>query len=90
MQGNEQLTEGGAVYMITGAQLESIVEMTVRKLTGDSNEEKRYLTASEVTAIYGISATSLWRWQKMNILHPKRVGNRRRYDTQEIEKVLNK
>lgn len=82
------LNEVGAVYMITDAQLAKVVEMTVRKLNGEQVNGKRYLTASEVTEIYAISPTTLWRWQRSNLVHPSRVGKHRRYDTEEIEKLL--
>lgn len=82
------LNEGCAIYLITEAQLAKVVEMTVRKLSAKQEDEKRYLTSSEVSSVYGVSKTTLWRWEKANLVHPMRVGNRRRYEPSEIEKLL--
>ena len=84
---NKNIQEQGAVYMITEQQLAQIVEMTMQRIA-PRQEEKRYITATEANTIYGVSATSLWRWQKMGLLHPKRVGHHRRFLITEIEAAI--
>lgn len=80
-----------AMYLITCEQLQDLVRMTVREINGDKKKESNHLmSAREVGEKYGISPTSLWRWEKQGILHPKRVGNRRRYERAEIEKAIAK
>ena len=76
------------IYMITSQQLEEIVEKTVERLTNQDKEREEYLTAQEVSEKYGISATTLWRMQKAQILKPYRIGNRRRYALADIERVM--
>lgn len=85
---SNNVLEGGAIYLITDAQLAKVVEMTVRKLTTEQETEKRYITAQEAQEVYGISQTTLWRWQKASLVHPFKVGKHRRYDPAEIEKLL--
>lgn len=87
---DNSMNEGCPVYMITEAQLAKIVEMTVNKLTAGEQNEKRYFSTREICEQYGISATTLWRWQSANLIHPRRVGSHRRYDKEEIERILKK
>lgn len=50
--------------------------------------EDERLTTKEVKQRYNVGETALWRWAKRGYLTPMRLGSRRLYSRNEIEKII--
>lgn len=51
-------------------------------------EESPLLTPSEVTEKYRVSKVTLWRWDKMGLLAPIKMGRKSFYRQSDIERVF--
>ena len=73
-------------------QIKEIVRMTVAQIGCASKNDQPLATlcASEVKQHYGVSDSTLWRWQRAGLVHPVRIGRERRYDRREIEAMFAK
>lgn len=60
-------------------------EEMVRK---PQKEESPLLTPSEVTEKYRVSKVTLWRWDKMGLLAPIKMGRKSFYRQSDIERVF--
>lgn len=65
----------------------TIAENSV-KLTLEKHNSK-LLTRKEVVEKFQISEATLWRWQKLNLINYKKIGNRNYYSELEINRELN-
>lgn len=46
------------------------------------------LTRQEVAAMVGVTLTTLWHWDKKDMLKPVRIGSKVRYKRSDIEKAM--
>ena len=51
----------------------------IRNISFENNEKGKLLTQKEVCQVLTISRTTLWHWEKRNLLLPVRVGRGLRY-----------
>lgn len=51
-------------------------------------QKERLLSRKEVIEMFGISPTTLWRWQDYNQIKYKKIGNRNYYPEYEIRKMI--
>ena len=57
-----------------------------RLITDQSTET--YPSREKVMEILGVSAATLWRWDKMGYLSPLNVGGKRRYRMSDVKRIL--
>lgn len=85
--------EQTTVAVLSIEQIKEIVRMTVAQCkcaTPANDQPLAPLCASEVKQQYGVSDTTLWRWQRAGLVHPVRIGRERKYDRREIEAMFAK
>lgn len=84
--------EQTTVAVLSIEQIKEIVRMTVAQMKCASANDKplEMMSASEVKEHYGMSDSTLWRWQRAGVVHPVRIGRERRYDRREIEAMFAK
>jgi hypothetical protein len=63
----------------------SIADRTVKTFL-QKHEEKVY-TRNEVIEKFKICSATLWRWDKMNLIESKKIGNRVFYPESEIKRL---
>lgn len=89
-------TESGTpMYLVSEDNLRSfgekiandVLQQAIGMLKAERNE-KNLFKASEVTERYGISSTTLWRWEKQGVLKSVKVGSRNYYRVAEIERIM--
>ncbi len=78
--------------VLTIEQIKEIVRLTVAQFRGADTTEQPLvmMSASEVKQHYGMSDSTLWRWQRAGLVHPVRIGRERKYDRREIEAMFAK
>lgn len=84
--------------LATGAPLQLVVNvMDLKELFLDwqeelslkaQNVESPLLTPTEVAEKYRISKVTLWRWNKMGLLAPIKIGRKSFYRQSDIERVF--
>lgn len=84
--------------LATGAPLQLVVNvMDLKELFLDWQEEQNLkaqnaesplLTPTEVAEKYRISKVTLWRWDKMGLLAPIKMGRKSFYRQSDIERVF--
>lgn len=84
--------------LATGAPLQLVVNvMDLKELFLDwqeelslkaQNTESPLLTPTEVAEKYRISKVTLWRWDKMGLLAPIKIGRKSFYRQSDIERVF--
>lgn len=84
--------------LATGAPLQLVVNvMDLKELFLDwqeelslkaQNAESPLLTPTEVAEKYRISKVTLWRWDKMGLLAPIKIGRKSFYRQSDIERVF--
>ena len=84
--------------LATGAPLQLVVNvMDLKELFLDwqeelslkaQNTESPLLTPTEVAEKYRISKVTLWRWDKMGLLAPIKIGRKPFYRQSDIERVF--
>ena len=55
----------------------------------NKNEVETLLTPDEVASRYRVSKVTLWRWDKMGLLAPIKMGRKSFYRQSDIERVFN-
>jgi hypothetical protein len=65
----------------------SIADRTVKTFL-QKHDEKVY-TRNEVIEKFKICSATLWRWDKMNLIESKKIGNRVFYPESEIKRLTN-
>lgn len=65
---------------------ESIATNTVKTIL-EKHEEKIY-SRKEVIEKFGVCSATLWRWDKLELIESKKIGNRRFYPESEIKRIL--
>lgn len=53
----------------------------------NKHDEKVY-SRKDVVQKFGICEATLWRWEKMNLINSKKIGNRVFYPESEIKRLL--
>lgn len=54
----------------------------------DSSATPSYITREQMMSDFGISATTLWRWDKAGYLIPCKLGTKVLYKTEDVLKVM--
>ena len=67
---------------------QQIAERTVKSFL-EKHEEKVY-SRQQVIEKFGICSATLWRWEKMNLVERKKIGNRNFYSESEIKRLTSK
>ncbi len=65
--------------------VENTADRTVKKYI-EKHDEKVY-TRNEVIEKFKICSATLWRWDKMNLIESKKIGNRVFYPESEIKRL---
>ena len=52
------------------------------------NKEDQLLTRSQVSEKLCVTLSTLWRWEKQNVLTPIRIGSKVRYRLSDVEKAI--
>lgn len=96
MIGLSQQPQASTLLMIDEAALKRIVADTVRqvlnqaKAEAEAAKEMATLTREEVAELLNVTKPTLWRWEKMGYLIPKKVGKRVLYLRSEVEEMVRK
>jgi len=53
------------------------------------DKSEAYMSPKEVSEFLGVHVTTLWHWNKRNLLRPVEIGGKRRYLKSEIKLMLN-
>ena len=64
---------------------DGIASRVVKKML--ANLEEKLNTRAEVIKRFDICSATLWRWDKMGLIHGKKIGNRRYYPESEIKRL---
>ena len=94
---------GNQLVVMSRADLEALVEKAASNRAASKVEEsiyndvrpgvcdeERFLTREEVAKLLHVDYSTLWRWNKLNILCPNKVGPRRvMYKYSDVLKKLN-
>jgi predicted DNA-binding transcriptional regulator AlpA len=75
---------------INGSDLIIFAENIANKAVNDALEkrEEKLYTREEVLSILKISPATLWRWQKLDIIKVKKLGQRSYFTQSEIDRLL--
>lgn len=67
-----------------------LIQETKRELEQLISDQKAetYPSREKVMEILGVSAATLWRWDKMGYLSPLNVGGKRRYRMSDVKRIL--
>lgn len=89
------IKRGAAMYLISSEDLQAFGEQIaneVMKQAKDLYDAERNadatIKAKDVTKKYGISSTTLWRWDKAGVLKGVKVGGHIRYRMADVERVM--
>jgi len=64
---------------------ESIATQTAQSVI--QNTDEKVYTRNEVIQKFDICSATLWRWDKLNLINSKKIGNRRFYSESEIKRL---
>lgn len=87
-----QITMPTAIYMITAEQLKDYaneVAQTILDGMSNHNSSDNLLTVDEVSKKFKVNRITVWRWERDGLLKGKKMGRRKYYASNEIEKVIN-
>jgi len=65
---------------------EKIADRTAKTIL--ENKEEKIFSRNQVIEKFGICSATLWRWEKMNLIESKKIGNRKFYPESEIKRLL--
>jgi hypothetical protein len=65
---------------------QSIADRAVKTFI-EKKDEKVY-TRNEIIGKFQICSATLWRWEKMNLIECKKIGNRSYYPESEIKRLI--
>ncbi len=81
----------GALKGLTKEELIELIKMLLQKPIGGSPvPEREYLTADEAGRYLKVCRASLWRYSKMGILKPRKIGGKILFIRSDIDKFLKK
>lgn len=66
-----------------------IMERTKRETEERIAKERDTLSATDASKTLGVTPSTLWRWEKSGYLTPVRIGVRKMYRRDDIDRVLN-
>ena len=84
------MTRPGITFMVTGAELlaftKGLFDEAFDAFTklNDSRTKEIWLTSAEASQFMGVSVSTLCRWVKRGILHPRRIGANYRFSKSEL------
>ena len=73
---------------LSSNELEEIAEHYQHELNGSPIPEGKYMTVTEVGRYLNISRTSVWRYAKVGILKPRKIGGRVLFARADIDDYL--
>ena len=88
--------EGTTLLMVSAEQLKQIIQDAVKEVIEQTKaetmaaKEEATLSRLEVEQQLRVSKQTLWRWEKLGYLKPKRAGKRLLYFKSDIEALLQK
>jgi len=62
----------------------------VEKRIKAENKPDELLTRQQVAALLGVTLTTLWHWEKKEILVPLKIGSKVRYRRSDVDKAMGK
>lgn len=80
----------GALKELTEDELYELIEMLQKHVGGSPVPEGEYLTVDEASRYLKVCRTSLWRYSKMGILKPRKIGSRILFARADIDEYLKK
>lgn len=100
---SEKSILGNQLVVMSRADLDALVEKMASNLAACKSEEcinndvnpvvyenERFITREEASKLLHVDYSTLWRWNKMGILRPNKVGPRRvMYKYSDVLKKLN-
>lgn len=93
---HELINAGANVNLTVGANdlrefAQTIAVQTRKEIEREVTESKSefYYTSEQVSNIFSVDKTTLWRWSKRNYLVPIKVGGLLRYRKSDVERILN-
>ena len=86
-----EIEKKNSYFMISAADLEAYSISIINKVLNEryAEEEKdNHLKPDEAAHMLGCSISTLWRWDKAQITHPIKIGNKVFYSERELRKLL--
>ena len=80
----------GALKELSENELYELIEILQKHVGGSHVPEGEYLTVDEASRYLKVSRTSLWRYSKMGILKPCKIGSRILFARADIDEYLKK
>ena len=80
----------GALKELTEDELYELIEMLQKHVGGSPVPEGEYLTVDEASRYLKVCRISLWRYSKMGILKPRKIGSRILFARADIDEYLKK
>lgn len=77
------------IFAAANAAAEKVAKMVVT-VKREADEEIDYLKVEEVCQKLSVSRTTLWKWEKLGYLKPKRVGRRVLYSQKELLECISR
>ena len=91
MLADGNLTEiAGALKELTEEELYELTEMLQKHVGGSPVPDGEYLTVDEASRYLKVCRTSLWRYSKMGILKPRKIGSRILFARADIDQYMKK
>ena len=86
----QQIMQQGAVQLvINAADLKEAFLSWNEEAEATTTKHDTMLTAYEVKQKFGISSSTLWRWNTTGYLVPTKVGRKSFYRSGDVEKLIN-
>ena len=95
MELSQIISSGAAVTIaVTPGQLQAfagdIIAEYRDKIQREQAAGEQYLSPAKVCELLDIDPTTLWRWDKKDLLHPIKLGGVNRYKKTDIDRILNR
>ncbi len=86
-------TERPVQYVIGAHELKEIIleifDEREKKIKAQTTPPEEFFEPDEVAKRFHISKTTLWKWGKRGVLHPRKLGRKVLYAKSELENALN-
>lgn len=83
------------IVLLTEEQLQLLIDAAIEKFfkvinggKATDKDETEFLTIKDTCERFSITRATLWRWEKIGYLKPKRIGRRVLYNEQQIIECL--
>ncbi len=85
---NITLQVNGSDLLIFADKLVQDTANEVENRVKAENKPDTLLTRQQVADMFGATLTTLWHWDKKDVLKPVRIGSKVRYRRSDVEKAL--